>query len=65
MSELTTLPPPKPPYFTMIRREYQSLMNRFFLTYFSATVKIWKQDEDATPDTHPLNWKPTLGRQKF
>ncbi|KAL8929800.1 MAG: hypothetical protein Q9208_000944 [Pyrenodesmia sp. 3 TL-2023] len=29
------------------------------------TIKIWKQDEEATPETHPLDWKPTLGRQKF
>ncbi|CAG8953210.1 hypothetical protein HYFRA_00003411 [Hymenoscyphus fraxineus] len=29
------------------------------------TIKIWKQDENATPETHPLDWKPTLGRQKF
>ncbi|KAI9782534.1 MAG: pre-mRNA-splicing factor prp46 [Candelina submexicana] len=35
------------------------------LTYFSAIVKVWKQDDNATPETHPLEWKPTLGRQKF
>lgn len=29
------------------------------------TIKIWKEDEKATPETHPLEWKPTLGRQKF
>jgi pleiotropic regulator 1 len=29
------------------------------------TIKIWKQDDSATPETHPLDWKPTLGRQKF
>lgn len=29
------------------------------------TIKVWKQDENATPDSHPLDWKPTLGRQKF
>ncbi|KAF2131686.1 pre-mRNA-splicing factor prp46 [Dothidotthia symphoricarpi CBS 119687] len=29
------------------------------------TIKIWKQDENATEETHPLDWKPTLGRQKF
>ncbi|OTB01485.1 hypothetical protein M426DRAFT_323377 [Hypoxylon sp. CI-4A] len=29
------------------------------------TIKIWKQDEKATPETHPLEWKPTLGRQKY
>ena len=28
-------------------------------------VKIWKQDEDATPESHPLDWKPALARQKF
>lgn len=29
------------------------------------SVKIWKQDDQATPETHPLDWKPTLGRQKY
>ena len=29
------------------------------------TIKVWKQDEEATPESHPLDWKPTLGRQKF
>ncbi|KAI9840701.1 MAG: pre-mRNA-splicing factor prp46 [Sclerophora amabilis] len=29
------------------------------------TIKIWKEDQDATPETNPLDWKPTLGRQKF
>jgi len=29
------------------------------------SIKIWKEDENATEQTHPLEWKPTLGRQKF
>ncbi|KAH7385695.1 WD40-repeat-containing domain protein [Pyrenochaeta sp. MPI-SDFR-AT-0127] len=29
------------------------------------SIKIWKQDDNATEETHPLDWKPTLGRQKF
>lgn len=29
------------------------------------TIKIWKQDEDATPETHPIDWKPTLARRRF
>ncbi|KAL2105554.1 hypothetical protein VUR80DRAFT_8169 [Thermomyces stellatus] len=29
------------------------------------TIKIWKQDEGATPKTHPINWTPTLGRPKY
>ncbi|KAF2279451.1 WD40 repeat-like protein [Westerdykella ornata] len=29
------------------------------------SIKVWKQDEDATEETHPLDWQPTLGRHKF
>ncbi|KAL0936659.1 putative WD domain-containing protein [Colletotrichum truncatum] len=29
------------------------------------TIKIWKQDEKATPETHPVAWQPTLSRRKF
>lgn len=28
-------------------------------------VKIWKQDEGATPESHPITWAPTLGRRKY
>lgn len=29
------------------------------------TIKIWKQDENATEETHPLDWKPSLQRRKY
>ncbi|KAM5454716.1 pre-mRNA-splicing factor prp46 [Microsporum audouinii] len=29
------------------------------------TIKIWKPDDEATPETHPLDWKPTLGRKRY
>lgn len=29
------------------------------------TIKIWRPDENATEESHPLDWKPTLGRMKF
>ncbi|KAI5295472.1 pre-mRNA-splicing factor prp46 [Ascosphaera acerosa] len=29
------------------------------------TIKIWKPDETATEETHPIDWKPMLGRQRF
>ncbi|KAI5290862.1 pre-mRNA-splicing factor prp46 [Ascosphaera aggregata] len=29
------------------------------------TIKIWKPDDEATEETHPLDWKPTIGRQRF
>ncbi|KAK1503201.1 WD domain-containing protein [Colletotrichum costaricense] len=29
------------------------------------TIKIWKQDEKATPESHPIVWQPTLARRKF
>jgi len=29
------------------------------------SIKMWKPDDSATEESHPLDWKPTLGRQKF
>lgn len=29
------------------------------------TIKIWGPDQNATPESHPLDWKPTLGRVKY
>jgi pleiotropic regulator 1 len=29
------------------------------------TIKVWKPDDEATEETHPLDWKPSLWRQKF
>lgn len=29
------------------------------------TIKIWKPDDEATPETHPVTWAPTLGRQRY
>ncbi|KAI3853295.1 hypothetical protein MKW92_014528 [Papaver armeniacum] len=29
------------------------------------TIKMWKQDENATPETHPLNYKPPKDLRRF
>lgn len=29
------------------------------------TIKIWKQDENATEESHPVQFKPTLHRERF
>ncbi|KAF9083429.1 pre-mRNA-splicing factor prp46, partial [Mortierella sp. AD031] len=29
------------------------------------TIKIWKEDDQATPETHPLDWKPSLMRKRY
>lgn len=29
------------------------------------TIKVWKPDDEATPETHPVTWAPTLGRQRY
>ncbi|KAG0026389.1 pre-mRNA-splicing factor prp46 [Podila clonocystis] len=29
------------------------------------TIKIWKEDDEATPETHPLDWKPSLMRKRY
>lgn len=28
------------------------------------TIKIWKEDEDASEETHPINWKPDILRKR-
>lgn len=28
------------------------------------TIKIWREDPAATPETHPLQWRPTAERVK-
>ncbi|KAJ6000930.1 hypothetical protein N7481_001339 [Penicillium waksmanii] len=28
-------------------------------------IKVWKQDENATPETHPVAWAPILGRTRY
>ncbi|KAK3828706.1 MAG: WD40-repeat-containing domain protein [Benniella sp.] len=29
------------------------------------TIKIWKEDDQATPESHPLDWKPSLVRKRY
>ncbi len=29
------------------------------------TIKIWKPDDQATPETHPIEWQPTLSRRRY
>lgn len=29
------------------------------------TIKIWRPDDDATPETHPIDWKPSLQRRRY
>ncbi|KAJ2237889.1 pre-mRNA-splicing factor prp46 [Coemansia sp. RSA 1722] len=29
------------------------------------SIKIWKEDDDATEETHPIDFRPSLGRRRF
>lgn len=29
------------------------------------TIKVYKEDEEATPETHPINWKPSRDQTKY
>jgi len=29
------------------------------------TIKIWKEDPDATPESHPVNWQPPRERKRY
>ena len=34
-------------------------------SHYHHLVKIWKPDEKASQETHPLQWTPTLARRKY
>ncbi len=29
------------------------------------TIKFWKEDPDATAESHPLNWEPPRDRKRY
>ena len=29
------------------------------------TIKVYRPDDEATPETYPLDWAPVIGRQKY
>jgi len=29
------------------------------------SIKIWKEDDNATPESHPIDWKPTKKRKNY
>lgn len=29
------------------------------------TIKIYKEDDEATPESHPVEWKPTTSRRRY
>lgn len=37
----------------------------FFFFFPFLKVKIWKPDEKASEETHPIQWTPTLAQRKF
>lgn len=40
--------------------------SRLITTEADKTIKIYKEDDTATEETHPVNWKPDiLKRRKF
>lgn len=40
--------------------------SRLITTEADKTIKIYKEDDTATEETHPINWRPDiLKRRKF
>lgn len=49
--------------FSMI---YDNSGSRLITTEADKTIKIYKEDDTATEETHPINWRPEiLKRRKF
>ncbi|RUO96214.1 pre-mRNA-splicing factor prp46 [Jimgerdemannia flammicorona] len=38
---------------------------RFITCEADKTIKIWREDDNATEETHPIDWKPSLIRRRY
>ncbi|KAI9292308.1 pleiotropic regulator 1 [Neoconidiobolus thromboides FSU 785] len=38
---------------------------RFITGEADKTIKIWKEDDQATPESHPIDWKPSLFKERY
>ncbi|KAL6054778.1 Pleiotropic regulator 1 [Balamuthia mandrillaris] len=38
---------------------------RLITTEADKTIKIWKEDETATPETHPVDWRPSIAEKRW
>jgi pleiotropic regulator 1 len=39
--------------------------SRLFTCEADKTIKVYKEDETATEETHPINWKPSKQKKKY
>lgn len=44
---------------------YDSTGSRLISCEADKTIKMWKEDETATPETHPLNFRPPKDIRRF
>ncbi|XP_038056336.1 pleiotropic regulator 1-like [Patiria miniata] len=43
---------------------FDNSQSRLITAEADKTIKIYKEDEDATEETHPINWKPEIMKKK-
>ncbi|XP_033631650.1 pleiotropic regulator 1-like [Asterias rubens] len=43
---------------------FDNSQSRLITAEADKTIKIYKEDEEATEDTHPINWKPEIMKKK-
>ena len=64
-----TLPPAQPGSLESEKGIYAMAFDhsgsRLITCEADKTIKFWKEDPDATPDTHPLNWEPPRDRKRY
>ncbi|KAF3533794.1 hypothetical protein DY000_02042752 [Brassica cretica] len=44
---------------------YDQTGSRLVTCEADKTIKMWKEDENATPETHPLNFRPPKEIRRF
>jgi pleiotropic regulator 1 len=44
---------------------YDQTGSRLITCEADKTIKVWKEDEDATEETHPVQWKPSRAVKRY
>eukprot|EP00386_Alphamonas_edax_P005604 GDKI01018192.1.p1 GENE.GDKI01018192.1~~GDKI01018192.1.p1 ORF type:complete len:485 (-),score=132.42 GDKI01018192.1:300-1613(-) len=44
---------------------FDQSQSRLITAECDKTIKVWKEDETATPETHPIDWKPPRDLKRF
>ena len=58
-------PPPSPPSAGIYAMSFDLTGSRLITCEADKTIKMWKEDESATPESHPIDFRPPKDIKRF